>query len=111
MTQSQQHQKYCAQNVPSISVLSLNIGVYEAGGQEKMRSLLIEEFLMRSDADFLCLQNVPHGMYLQWLQSQSLMNYYGFTFNKRWFYDTANIDRGCTVVLTKWPSYSYEVQL
>ena len=74
-------QKYCSQRVQNITVLSLNVGEGITGKKEKMlndlsgqlasnpriKASMIEELLVRSDADFICLQNVSREIYSQWL--------------------------------------------
>ena len=84
-----------------ISELSIN---------QRIRSQMVEELLLRSDADFICLQNVSKQMYSQWLQNQSLIRIYGLTFDKKW-YQTALPYQECNMIITRWPSYVYEARL
>lgn len=77
VSQQLNEQKVCLQEVDGITILSLNVGcetpIVNENGQiensvnHRLRGSMIEELLIRSDADFICLQNVPRFIYSQWV--------------------------------------------
>ena len=79
-------QRVCNQEVDEINILSLNVGIdlpilmsytndrpAEKSKEEYydiIRGSMIESNFLRSDADFICLQNVPKAMLTKWLQGK-----------------------------------------